>query len=219
MCTPWYRGMSLGCVHPSSGSLAFASLALVQTWGGFQSSVITRRILTAWDPNLSVGLFARGFLEALFLEGAYPGPVIYFLNIYLCFNRLILCAFLKNLYLKLPLQFGLLNPAPLLRTHQPGGHCSAEVQGHSGLTMSDEGLKGTGFLMTLAVPSGSVSGNGKVMQGCQVPALLGPLPSFKHSLGTCPFSYWFLTCRCDQAGSFDAGAWIGFSAQSGLISQ
>lgn len=47
--------------------------------------------------------------------------------------------------------------------------------------MTDEGLKGTGSLMTLAVPSHSVSGNGKMMQGCQVPALLGSLPSFKPS--------------------------------------
>lgn len=79
MCTPWYHGMSLGLVPPSSGSVAFASLcspplgwhlpellALVQTWGGFQSSVTTRWIFTAWDPHLSVGLLARGCLEALF---------------------------------------------------------------------------------------------------------------------------------------------------------
>lgn len=51
-------------------------LVLIQTRGGPQSfTVVIFQISTAQDPNLSLGLLARSFLEA-FLKEAYPDSVI-----------------------------------------------------------------------------------------------------------------------------------------------
>lgn len=59
---------------------------LIQTQGGPQSfTAVKFRISTAQDPNLSLGLLARSFLEA-FIEEAYLDSVIQFLDVYLCFK-------------------------------------------------------------------------------------------------------------------------------------
>lgn len=207
-----------GVSHPSSWSLSSASgqpvlrcsspylpwcllqlLALVQNSAGLQSStVVIFWISTAWDPNLHFGLFARGFLEAPFWKKLIQ-TLWYIFWIYTCVTNDWSCL-LSFKRIQAPFAMWVVQLiSPLWgppATGRPFVQPMSEVTvDWTCLMRGPRAGNFTSFLMTLAVLSGSDSGDGPLS-----PCPARPPRRVQALSRDSPSSHWPSFCRCNQAG-------------------